>query len=107
MGERYLVDIARAFEAMRTATVNLTESRRRRHLKIRAYTTFSRNWLIPRLSSFHLQHPDIEVILTTSLHAVDFSPPFSLRQTTNPVDFSRNVSPNRFVLSPTVVRGGT
>ncbi|MFM0221301.1 transcriptional regulator GcvA [Paraburkholderia dipogonis] len=73
MGERYLVDIARAFESMRTATVNLTESRRRRHLKIRAYTTFSRNWLIPRLSSFHLQHPDIEVILTTSLHAVDFN----------------------------------
>jgi LysR family glycine cleavage system transcriptional activator len=73
MGERYLVDIVRAFEAMRTATVNLTESRRRRHLKIRAYTTFSRNWLIPRLSSFHVQHPDIEVILTTSIQPVDFN----------------------------------
>jgi LysR family glycine cleavage system transcriptional activator len=72
MGERYLVDIARAFEGMRIATVNLTESQRRRHLKIRAYTTFSRNWLIPRLSSFHAQHPDIEVILTTSLQPVDF-----------------------------------
>jgi LysR family glycine cleavage system transcriptional activator len=72
MGERYLVDIARAFEAMRTATVNLTGSQHGRHLKIRAYTTFARNWLIPRLSSFHVQHPDIEVILSTSVQPVDF-----------------------------------
>jgi LysR family glycine cleavage system transcriptional activator len=72
-GERYLVDVVRAFEMLRTATVNLTESRRRRTLKIRAYTTFSMKWLIPRLSSFHAQHPDIDVSLTTSLQPVDFA----------------------------------
>jgi LysR family glycine cleavage system transcriptional activator len=58
---------------MRTATINLTEARRRRTLKIRAYTTFSMNWLLPRLSTFHRDHPDIEVSLTTSLQPVDFN----------------------------------
>jgi LysR family glycine cleavage system transcriptional activator len=73
IGHRYLTDIARAFEAMTTATVNLTEVRRSRTLKIRAYTTFSMKWLLPRLSTFHQQNPDIEVSLTTSLHPVDFN----------------------------------
>jgi LysR family transcriptional regulator, glycine cleavage system transcriptional activator len=73
MGERYLTDIVRAFESMRTATVHLTEARRRRTLKIRAYTTFSMKWLLPRLSTFHQQNPDVEVSLTTSLQAVDFN----------------------------------
>jgi len=73
MGHRYLSDIARAFEAMTVATVNLVEVRRRRTLKIRAYTTFSMKWLLPRLSTFHQENPDIEVSLTTSLQAVDFN----------------------------------
>ncbi|EEE07239.1 MULTISPECIES: LysR substrate-binding domain-containing protein [Burkholderia] len=72
VGERYLADIVRGFETMRTATINLTEARRRRTLKIRGYTTFSMNWLLPRLSTFHSEHPDIEVSLTTSLQPVDF-----------------------------------
>jgi LysR family glycine cleavage system transcriptional activator len=29
-------------------------------------------WLIPRLSSFHTAHPDLEVLLTASLEPVDF-----------------------------------
>ncbi|MDR5759990.1 LysR substrate-binding domain-containing protein [Caballeronia sp. LZ035] len=73
MGSRYLADVIRSFETLRAATVNLTEARRRRTLKIRAYTTFSMNWLLPRLSTFHRDHPDIEVSLTTSLQPVDFN----------------------------------
>ncbi|BCF91702.1 MULTISPECIES: LysR substrate-binding domain-containing protein [Paraburkholderia] len=73
MGERYLADVVRGFETLRTATINLTEARRRRTLKIRGYTTFSMNWLLPRLSTFHREHPDIEVSLTTSLQPVDFN----------------------------------
>jgi LysR family transcriptional regulator, glycine cleavage system transcriptional activator len=73
MGHRYLTDIARAFESMTVATINLVEIRRRRTLKIRAYTTFSMKWLLPRLSTFHQENPDIEVSLTTSVQAVDFN----------------------------------
>lgn len=73
MGARYFSDIMRAFDAMRTATANLTEVRRVRKLKIQAYTTFAMRWLLPRLSTFHQQFPDIEVCLTTSLQPVDFA----------------------------------
>jgi LysR family glycine cleavage system transcriptional activator len=31
------------------------------------------NWLLPRLATFHREHPDIEVSLTTSLQPVDFN----------------------------------
>lgn len=71
-GARYLSEIADGLETIRRATVKLTKSQTRRTLKIQAYTTFSMKWLIPRLSTFHAQHPDIEVRLTTSLAPVDF-----------------------------------
>ncbi len=73
LGRQYLSDIVQAFESIRTSTINLTEAGRHRTLKIRAYTTFSMKWLLPRLTTFHEQHPDIEVTLTTSLQPVDFS----------------------------------
>ncbi|MEM5299706.1 transcriptional regulator GcvA [Burkholderia sp. JPY481] len=73
LGKTYLTEISRSFEAMKIATMNLTEMKQHRTLKIRAYTTFSMKWLLPRLSTFHAHYPDIEVSLTTSLQAVDFA----------------------------------
>ncbi|BAO92801.1 LysR family transcriptional regulator (plasmid) [Caballeronia cordobensis] len=72
-GQQYLRDISRAFDAMKVATINLSETKRRRALNIRAYTTFSMKLLLPRLTTFHQQNPDIEVSLTTSLQPVDFN----------------------------------
>lgn len=72
-GERYLAGITEGLNQIRKATQTLSGNGARRTLKIRAYTTFSMKWLIPRLSSFHLLHPDIEVRLTTSLETVDFA----------------------------------
>ena len=71
-GERYLAEITEGLDLIRKATQRLTRNAARRTLKIRAYTTFSMKWLIPRLSSFHALHPDIDVRLTTSLVPVDF-----------------------------------
>lgn len=71
-GARYLAEISEGLDLIRKATQKLTKSVARRTLKIRAYTTFSMKWLIPRLSSFHTLHPDIDVRLTTSLEPVDF-----------------------------------
>lgn len=45
---------------------------KKQELRIRAYTTFSMHWLIPRLPDFHARHPEIQVSLTTSLDDVDF-----------------------------------
>jgi LysR family glycine cleavage system transcriptional activator len=71
-GQQYLSEISTHVAAIRRVTGKLIEARGRRVLHIRAYTTFAMRWLIPRLSSFHSSHPEVEVSLTTSLDWVDF-----------------------------------
>lgn len=71
-GQQYLAEITRHLAGIRRATANMMQLRDRKVLRIRAYTTFGVRWLIPRLSSFHALHPDIDVRLTTSLEEVDF-----------------------------------
>ena len=70
-GKQYLTEISSHLAAIRRATGKF-KAREPRVLNIRAYTTFAMRWLIPRLSSFHASHPDVEVRLTTSLDWVDF-----------------------------------
>lgn len=71
-GEQYLEAISAHLDGIRAATQHLTGRRTVELLRIRAYTTFSMKWLIPRLSSFHDAHPMTEVRLTTSNETVDF-----------------------------------
>jgi LysR family glycine cleavage system transcriptional activator len=71
-GNDYYRAVTRALDVLREATRTITRSRQRKQLRIRAYTTFAMRWLIPRLSSFHAAHPDIEVSLKASLEPVDF-----------------------------------
>ncbi|RII77548.1 transcriptional regulator GcvA [Pseudomonas monteilii] len=71
-GEQYFNAVARLIEELRTATRHLKRPTKRRQIKVRAYTTFAMQWLIPRLASFHLENPKIEVLLTASLDPVDF-----------------------------------
>lgn len=61
----------KAIDLLRAASGRMKKASRKQ-LKIRAYTTFAMRWLIPRLSGFHAANPDIEVLLTASLDAVDF-----------------------------------
>lgn len=63
---------AKAIDLIRAADLRVRQGRRTQ-LKIRAYTTFAMKWLIPRLSGFQAAHPDVEVLLTTSLEPVDFN----------------------------------
>lgn len=71
-GEQYLEAVSAHLEGIRVATQKLTGRRSVEILRVRAYTTFSMKWLIPRLSSFHEEHPMVEVRLTTSNETVDF-----------------------------------
>lgn len=71
-GADYFRAVTRAIDVLRDATRRLAKRRQRKQLKLRAYTTFAMRWLIPRLSGFHAQHPDIEVLLKASLEPVDF-----------------------------------
>ena len=72
-GERYFCDAAAAFDSIRAATKLLVHPGNKDMLKLRAYTTFSLRWLIPRLSSFYAENRSLELVLSTSNEPVDFS----------------------------------
>lgn len=59
-----LAIIARAAEASGRPTT-------RRILRVSAPTSFAMRWLIPRLDRFHVEHPLIEVVVTTVSTAVE------------------------------------
>lgn len=71
-GERYAEKVLPAFEAIASATETITKGVGRGALRVRAYTTFSSKWLIPRLSEFKRLYPSIEVRLSTAVPDVDF-----------------------------------
>jgi LysR family glycine cleavage system transcriptional activator len=73
-GARYLSELTPLFTALREATnVAMGGAHRRLVLKIRSPATFAVRWLIPRLASFHREHPDIDVQLSTSPAPLDFA----------------------------------
>ncbi|MHC6225358.1 transcriptional regulator GcvA [Pseudomonas sp. X10] len=71
-GKQYFDAVARIIEQLRSATRSIKRPPKRRQIKVRAYTTFAMQWLIPRLAGFHQENPKIEVLLTASLDPVDF-----------------------------------
>ena len=71
-GQIYYETITASFKQIRETTGRIRTVAKCKPLKIRAYTTFAMQWLIPRLSSFHAEHPLIEVVLSASLDPVDF-----------------------------------
>ena len=67
-------------------------------LRVNALATFSLRWLLPRMSRFRSEHPDIEVRLTTSNDTVDALPePFDVVIRGGPDTFHGFAS--RFLLS--------
>ncbi len=70
-GRTYAISLSRAFEEIARATKNLKSSSKELHLSIRSYTTFMVKWLMPRLASFQLKHPEVHVQLSTGYESVD------------------------------------
>ena len=68
----YLPGIRAAFQDLRTATDRLLRKGDDRVLTISTLTSLAVKWLLPRLSSFQEQHPEIDVRITTSMELVDF-----------------------------------
>ncbi|RVK59227.1 transcriptional regulator GcvA [Sinorhizobium meliloti] len=71
-GEQYLEAVSRHLDGIREETQKLTGKRAKEILRVRAYTTFSMKWLIPRLRTFSESNSSTEVRLTTSNEMVDF-----------------------------------
>lgn len=68
----YLPNIRAAFQDLRTATDRLLRTGNDRVLTVSTLTSLAVKWLLPRLSPFQEQHPEIDVRITTSTELVDF-----------------------------------
>ncbi len=71
-GARLYEGVTKAFQDIENATKRVSRRGQRNILAIQSYVTFSRGWLMPRLSDFHNEHPRIEVRLSSSPEPADF-----------------------------------
>jgi len=72
-GARLYPSISRALDEISHAASLVSRRNRPDVLAIQAYTTFAQHGLIPLLPRFHEKYPGIEVRLSASTQAVDFS----------------------------------
>lgn len=68
----YLPGIRAAFQDLRFATDRLLRKDDDRVITVSMMTSLATKWLLPRLSGFQEQHPEIDVRITTSSELVDF-----------------------------------
>lgn len=65
-GWRYLVQVQDGLDIIANATSQLMQPNRQRRLVINSTPTMAMHWLLPQLSDFQRDHPDIELRLMTS-----------------------------------------
>jgi DNA-binding transcriptional LysR family regulator len=64
-GERLAQRICDPFDRLNNALDDAADSRLDRRLRLKVMPTFAIRWLVPRLSSFYAQHPDMDVEIAT------------------------------------------
>ncbi|CAJ0739233.1 Glycine cleavage system transcriptional activator [Ralstonia edaphis] len=69
-GQRYLAEIGVALDRISTASQALRDRDAVRILRVNSIPTFTMRWLIPRLSTFQMRFPRVEVRLTTSIEEI-------------------------------------
>lgn len=65
------VELSKALELMAGAVEVMRARAQRKRLIVSAEPSFATAWLVPRLDEFRAGHPDIDVLLDSSLHIVD------------------------------------
>lgn len=73
-GAAYLPSLSSALDLMAQATARVERQTHRERLAVNALPTLAAQWLIPRLSRFCEQAPDIDVQLVTTAGVLDFDP---------------------------------
>ena len=71
-GQTYLQGVSLAFDQLRFSTEQLLEGCNNTTLNISTLATFAAKWLVPRLGSFRLEYPEIDIRLSASTDLVDF-----------------------------------
>jgi len=64
-------DLSQAFQQMAAAVENLRAKQHRKRLIVSVEPSFATAWLVPRLDNFRAGHPDIDVLLDSSMQIVD------------------------------------
>jgi LysR family glycine cleavage system transcriptional activator len=73
-GERLAAALADAFELIQRSVDELTGADAERPLQVTTTSAFAMNWLMPRLSEFRHQHPEIELMLNPTAELVELAP---------------------------------
>jgi LysR family glycine cleavage system transcriptional activator len=72
-GARYAARILPAFVEISNATNELVAGSSDSALRVRTYTSFATQWLLPRLARFEESHRDIQIDIVTGMRDVDFT----------------------------------
>nr|WP_255425022.1 LysR substrate-binding domain-containing protein [Providencia sp. wls1943] len=62
----FAAEISTAFDIISDASLRFGKTQYTKVIRVNAQTTIVMHWLIPRLPNFYLQHPDIEISVSTS-----------------------------------------
>jgi LysR family glycine cleavage system transcriptional activator len=69
--QRLIGDLVEVFRQLDAAVERIRENRTRGVITLSVAPMFAVKWLLPRLHSFGTQHPDIDVLLSSSTQVVD------------------------------------
>jgi len=73
-GQDLAKSLEEAFSGIRSAVDALSETGSGRPLQVTMTPAFAVSWLMPRISDFRLQHPDIELMLNPTAELVELAP---------------------------------
>ncbi len=73
-GERLAAALSTAFLGIQRAVDELTGADARRPLQVTTTAAFAMGWLMPRLSDFRHEHPEIELMLNPTAQFVELAP---------------------------------
>ncbi|WP_374347641.1 transcriptional regulator GcvA [Chitinimonas sp.] len=93
VGWRYLIQVQDGLDIIANATAQIREPSRQRRMVVNSTPTFAMHWLLPQLSEFQEQHPDIALHLLTSDRDISrLDTPFDLAIRRGPGDWPGHIS---------------
>jgi LysR family glycine cleavage system transcriptional activator len=72
-GARLLPGIRQGLDQLEATLQRMRQDRQSGTINVSTLASFLQRWLMPRLTGFHAQHPDVELRIHTSSDAVDFA----------------------------------
>jgi len=69
----FLRSVTQALDQLGAASQRLRHRPQANLLNISVAPTFATGWLVPRMTEFHVDHPELEIRMSTSISFVDFA----------------------------------